>query len=500
MEEKLHTLKSILAEVSDLQYAAALLEWDQQCYMPDGGGETRGYQLSTLQRLAHERFTSDEVGGLLEDCAALVKDLDPDSNDARLVKVTNRLYDKRTRVPASLVGEFFEAVGKAHTIWVQARAENNFAKFKPILEQIVDLRRQYAACFQPYEHVYDALLDDFEPGMKTAEVQAIFEKLRPQQVELIQAIRAQPQVRNDFLFQAFDPQKQWDFGEMVITAFGYDWTRGRQDKTAHPFTSTFGRDDVRLTTRVDPNILTPALFATLHECGHGLYEQGSAPELERTPLAGGASLAIHESQSRMWENLVGRSLPFWRHYYPRLQQVFPTQLGNVDLETFYHGINQVAPTFIRVEADEATYNLHIMLRLEIEIGLMEDSLQVGDLPEIWNDRMQAYLGITPPNDTLGVLQDVHWSSGLIGYFATYALGNVISAQFWEKIAVDIPDLIEQIERGQFAMLLEWVRTKIHRHGKKFFPQELVMRVTGSKIDPEPYMRYLRTKYSQIYSL
>lgn len=500
MEEKLHTLKSILAEVSDLQYAAALLEWDQQCYMPDGGGETRGYQLSTLQRLAHERFTSDEVGGLLEDCAALVKDLDPDSNDARLVKVTNRLYDKRTRVPASLVGEFFEAVGKAHTIWVQARAENNFAKFKPILEQIVDLRRQYAACFQPYEHVYDALLDDFEPGMKTAEVQAIFEKLRPQQVELIQAIRAQPQVRNDFLFQAFDSQKQWDFGEMVITAFGYDWTRGRQDKTAHPFTSTFGRDDVRLTTRVDPNILTPALFATLHECGHGLYEQGSAPELERTPLAGGASLAIHESQSRMWENLVGRSLPFWRHYYPRLQQVFPTQLGNVDLETFYHGINQVAPTFIRVEADEATYNLHIMLRLEIEIGLMEDSLQVGDLPEIWNDRMQAYLGITPPNDTLGVLQDVHWSSGLIGYFATYALGNVISAQFWEKIAVDIPDLIEQIERGQFAMLLEWVRTKIHRHGKKFFPQELVMRVTGSKIDPEPYMRYLRTKYSQIYSL
>ncbi|MFN2199445.1 MAG: carboxypeptidase M32 [Anaerolineales bacterium] len=500
MEEQLMTLKSILAEVSDLRSGAALLDWDQQCYMPAGGGEARGHHFSTLQRLAHERFTSDEVGELLEALAGPAEGLDPDSDDARLVKVTQRDFNKRTRVPADLIGEFYGVVGRAHTIWQEARAENNFAKFKPILNRIVDLRRQYAACFQPYEHVYDALLDDYEPGMKTTDVQAIFAELRPQQVELIQAIREKPQVGNKFLFQEFDSQKQWEFGEMVITAFGFDWKHGRQDKAAHPFTIALGRDDVRVTTRVDPQFLNPALFATMHECGHALYEQGSAPKLERTLLSGGASLAIHESQSRMWENLVGRSLSFWRYYYPHLQHAFPAQLGNVDLNTFYHGINQVAPSLIRVEADEATYNLHIMLRLEIEIGLMEGSLEVGDLPEIWNDRMQAYLGITPPNDKLGVLQDVHWSGGSFGYFATYALGNVISAQFWDKIQTDIPDLNDQIERGQFHTLLAWVREKIHRHGREFTPQELVQRVAGSKIDPEPYMHYLRTKYGQIYNL
>ena len=284
----------------------------------------------------------------------------------------------------------------------------------------------------------------------------------------------------------------------VITRFGYDWNRGRQDRAAHPFTIHFGIDDVRITTRFMPDYFSSAFFSTTHEFGHALYELGVDRALARTPLARGTTMAMHELQSRLWENLVGRSLPFWQGFYPRLQEIFPTQLGNVPLEKFYKGINKVEPSLIRVEADEATYNLHIMLRLELEIALMEGSLQVKDLPEAWNARMQEYLGLTPPNDALGVLQDIHWSSGYFGYFATYALGNVISAQLWESIQADIPDLTGQIRKGEFAALLGWLREKVHRHGRKFEAQDLVQRITGSKIDPAPYLAYLQSKYSEIY--
>jgi carboxypeptidase Taq len=362
------------------------------------------------------------------------------------------------------------------------------------------MRQQYAGFFQPYEHVYDPLLDDFEPGMKTAEVRAIFGELRPQQVALLQVIAEQPQVDDSFLHQPFDPQKQWDFGVEVITKFGYDWNRGRQDKSPHPFSSSFGVDDVRITTRVYPDFLNPALFGTMHEAGHAMYEQGVDKKLDRTPLAHGASLAIHESQSRMWENLVGRSLPFWQAFYPRLQATFPDQFGQLGLETFYKGINKVQPSFIRVEADEATYNLHIMLRLELEIALVEGTLAVRDLPEAWDQRMQDYLGVTPPTQAQGVLQDIHWSIGLMGYFSTYALGNLVAAQLWERINQDIPDLADQFRQAEFGALLGWLRDNIHRHGAKFEPQELVQQVTGSKINPAPYLRYLRTKFSEIYGL
>ncbi|HBX69136.1 MAG TPA: carboxypeptidase, partial [Chloroflexi bacterium] len=373
-------------------------------------------------------------------------------------------------------------------------------QFQPHLEKIVALAHQFVGYFEPYDHPYDVLLDQFEPGMKTAQVRGIFESLRPQQVELIQAIADQPQVDASFLHLAYDEQKQWDFGVNVITKYGYDWNRGRQDKSAHPFTINFARDDVRITTRVDPNYIGTALFGTLHECGHGLYELGSAPKYERTPLAGGASLAVHESQSRMFENLLGRSLPFWEHFYPGLQETFPAQLGNVDLQTFYKGINKVAPSLIRVEADEATYNLHIMLRLELEIALMEGTVAVKDLPEAWNAKFEEYLGITPPNNALGVLQDVHWSGGMIGYFSTYALGNLISVQLWEKMNADMPNLADQIRAGQFGDLLAWLVSNVHQYGKKYEPQELVERVTGSKIDSAPYVRYLQQKYGQIYGL
>lgn len=500
MEEKLNQLKNILAEVMDLRNASHLLGWDEETYMPAGSSQSRSYQLATLDRLAHIRFTSEEVGRLLDALKPYADQLPLDSDEARLIKVTEHQYKKRTKVPAQFVSEFSRLKGISHGVWVEARAKNDFARFQPNLEKIVEMRRQFASFFQPYEHVYDPLLDEFEPSMKTSEVISIFKELRPQQVGLLKSIAGHPQVENSFLYQPFDGQKQWDFGVEVITRFGYDWEHGRLDTTAHPFTTSFGLDDVRITTRVIPDYIGSALFSTMHETGHALYDLGVRPELGRTPLSHINSLAIHESQSRMWENLVGRSLPFWTYFYPRLQETFPSQLGNVTLQTFYKGINRVEPSLIRVEADEATYNLHIMLRLELEIALMEGSLEVKDLPEAWNQRMQDYLGLIPPTDADGVLQDVHWSGGLIGYFPTYALGNLISLQLWEKIMEDLPDLPDQIRQGKFDALLGWLRENIHQHGAKFQAQELVQRVTGSKIDPEPYMRYLNTKYGEIYHL
>ncbi len=498
MQESLQQLKKILAEVSDLQNASRLLGWDQQTYMPPGGAEARGNQLGTLQSIAHKKFASDRVGQLLEDLDSYHEELDPDSDEARLIQVTRREYEKRTKVPADFVAEFSRVTTRAHGAWEKAREDDDFSHFQPHLERIVDMRRQYADFFAPYDHVYDPLLDDYEPGMKTETVQEIFSELRPLQVELIQAVGEQRQVEDDFLHQPFDEKKQWDFGVQVVTDFGYDWNRGRQDKATHPFTTHFGVGDVRITTRIDPNFLNSGLFSTLHEAGHAIYEQGVAQELERSPLGEGASLAVHESQSRMYENLIGRSYPFWSHYYPRLKEVFPSQLGNVDLDAFYKGINKVEPSLIRVEADEATYNLHIMLRLELEIALMEKEIEVNMLPEAWNARMEEYLGITPPNDREGVLQDVHWSSGYIGYFSTYALGNLISVQLWDKMEDDLPGLVDDVRAGKFSALLSWLRDQVHRHGHKFEPQEVVERATGSRIDPDPYMRYLKAKYAEIY--
>ncbi len=500
MEKKLQELKRELAVISDLQRAASVLGWDQQTYMPPGGAEARGNQLGTLNSIAHAKLISDKMGQLLEDLESYQEELDPDSDEARLIQVTRREYDKATKVPSEFVAELARVTTRAHGAWEEARQNDDFSHFQPHLEKIVDMARQYADFFAPYDHVYDPLLDRFEPGMKTATVREIFSELRPLQVELIQSITEGEQVDDSFLHQPFDEKKQWEFGEEVVTEFGYDWKRGRQDKATHPFTTHFGVGDVRITTRIDPDFLASGLFSTLHEGGHAIYEQGVSPNLERTGLAEGASLAIHESQSRMYENLVGRSYPFWTHFYPRLQELFPSQLGNVDLDTFYKGINKVEPSLIRVEADEATYNLHIMLRLELEIALMEKEFEVDELPEAWDARMEDYLGVTPPDDKLGVLQDVHWSSGYFGYFSTYSLGNLVSVQLWEKVNEDIPNLSEEIKQGEFSSLLSWLRENIHRHGKKFKPQELVKRATGSEIDPEPYMKYLRDKFGEIYQL
>lgn len=500
MQEQLRKLKEILADISNLSRSAAVLGWDQQTYMPPAAAESRGNQLALLGKLTQEMATSPELGKILDKLKEFLPNLDPDSDEARLISVSSKDYDKSTRVPVDFVVEQAKVTSLAQQAWIDSRQQSDFKIFLPHLEKVVELRRRYAGFFPEVEHPYDALLDDFEPGMKTSEVKRIFNNMRPKQVELIKLISNKPQVDNSFLFQAFDEKKQWDFGVDVITKFGYDWNRGRQDKAHHPFTTGFGLDDVRITTRVDPNFFNTMLFGTMHECGHALYNLGIGRNLDYTGLDGGASLAVHESQSRMWENLVGRSLPFWEFFYPRLQEIFPSQLGNISLDNFYKGINKVQPSYIRVEADEATYNLHIMLRLELEIEMIEGVVAIKDLPDLWNTRMEDYLGVTPPNDAQGVLQDIHWSFGGLGYFSTYALGNLISVQLWEKINQDIPNLTDKIRQGEFSDLLTWLIKNIHQHGRKFEPQELVQKITGSTINSDPYLRYLDNKYKQIYNI
>lgn len=500
MEKKLERLKSLLAEIFDLRATSALLEWDQLVCMPEYAAEDRGDQISTLEGIIHTKATSDEIGSLLEDLAPLAKELDADSDDACLLRLAKRNFEKETKVSAEFVTKFAKVSSVGQSVWAKAKQKSKFELFRPYLEQLVDLRRQYADFFKPWDHVYDALLDDFEPGMKTAEVQEIFNKLRPKQVELIKAISGKPKVDKSILYLNYPEKKQRDFGEEVISQFGYEWKRGRQDKSAHPFTTGFGLNDIRITTRFKEDYLPTAMFGTFHECGHALYELGIDKKLNRMPLGEGASMAIHESQSRMWENLVGRSKAFWKHYYPRLQEYFPSQLGNVSMEAFYKTVNAVEPSLIRVEADEATYNLHIMLRLEMEIALMEGSLKAKDAPEAWNEKFKQYLGIVPPDDAQGVLQDVHWSFGGLGYFPTYALGNLVSVQLWERMLQDIPDVEQQVENAKFDGILNWMREHVHVHGSKYEPQELMQKITGSKITPEPYMRYLDTKFGEIYSL
>jgi carboxypeptidase Taq len=500
MEEKLAKLKSLLAEIADLGATSALLNWDQLVNMPAGAAEDRGEQIATIEQILHAKSTSDEIGNLLEDLAQTAKQMDADSDDARLIKVAKHNYDKATKVSAEFVSEFARVSTVAQSVWEKSRAESDFGIFQPYLEQLIGLRQQYADFFKPWDHVYDPLLDDYEPGMKTADVQTIFNALRPKQVELIKAIAEKQQVEKSFLFLDYPEKAQLDFGVEVISKFGYDWNHGRQDKSVHPFTTGFGLNDVRITTRFNTKFLPTAMFGTMHECGHALYELGIAKKYNRTPLGAGASMAVHESQSRLWENLVGRSRAFWKHFYPRLQELFPSQLGNVTAEMFYKAVNAVEPSLIRVEADEATYNLHIMLRLEMEIALMEGSLKAKDAPEAWNAKFKDYLGIIPPDNAQGVLQDVHWSFGGFGYFPTYALGNLVSAQLWERMEQDIPDVEDQVENANFAVILNWLRENVHIYGAKFEPQELVQKVTGSKITPEPFMRYLDKKFKDIYSL
>ncbi len=501
MKTRFETLCTRLGEVADFHNAASILSWDQDTYMPPGAAEARAQQSSTLRRTAHERFVADEVGELLDALEPWAQEQDYDSFEASLVRVTRRRYDRERKVPADLVARRARAGTLAQAAWEKARPADDFAVFQPHLEKNVDLNIELAETLGYEERRYDALLDRFEPEMKAVQVEALFgemgEGLRP----LVAAIaERQDAVDASVLQRGYDEDKQWAFVNELVGRLGFDWEHGRQDRSAHPFTTSFTPADVRLTTRIYREQPQVAIFASIHEAGHALYEQGVPMDLARTPLGSGASMAVHESQSRMWENTVGRSRPFWQYWLPHLQDSFPGQLEGVTVETFYRAVNRVQPSLIRVEADEATYNLHIFLRFEIENLMLEQKVKIADLPELWNAKMEEYLGIRPDSDRNGVLQDVHWAGGMMGYFPTYALGNLLAAQFYAQALADLPDLPEHYARGEFAPLLGWLRDTIHVHGSKYTPEELVQRITGGPISTGPFLAYVREKYGEIYGL
>jgi len=501
VEAKLEELKTHLMEVNDLQAAAAVLTWDQLTYMPAGGAAARARQLGTLARLAHEKFIDPAIGKLLEELRPYEESLPYDSDEASLIRVARRDYERAVKVPASFTAEFYAHTAASYEIWAKARPADDFATVQPYLEKTLDLSRQYADFFPGYEHIADPLIDVADEGMKASTVRTLFTELREQLVPIVRAITAQPPVDDACLRQTFPEARQLAFGLEVVKRFGYDFERGRQDKSPHPFTIGFSIGDVRITTRVKENDLGEALFSTLHEAGHAMYGQGIRPELEGTLLARGTSSGVHESQSRLWENLVGRSRTFWQFFYPKLQAAFPDQLGTVPLETFYRAINKVERSLIRTDADEVTYNLHVMMRFDFELALLEGHLAVRDLPEAWRERFEADLGIVPPNDRDGVLQDVHWYSGPIGgVFQGYTLGNVLSAQFFAAALAAHPEIPTEIGRGEFGTLHHWLRENIYQHGRKYTPMELVERVAGGPMSIEPYIRYLRTKYGELYRL
>jgi carboxypeptidase Taq len=437
VEPALAELKDRLGKVSDIRRAQSLLLWDMTVYMPPGGAPTRAAQLATLEEIHHEHFVDERLGELFEELEPHLEALPADSDDGALVRVARRDWNRSRRVPAGLAVELATVTAQAYEIWVKAREESDFEHFRPSLERVVELRQHYVECFAPYDDLYDTLLEDYEPGMRTSEIREIFAVLTPALRELVAGHATDED--DEFMRGPFAIAAQEALSRELCEAFGATWDQFRLDRTVHPYEVTLGLGDVRLTTRYLEDDLS-SLFTAMHECGHGLYEWGVSPTLERTPLCSGASMTLHESQSRLWENVVGRSLPFWRWFYPRVQASFPGPLGDVGLEDFHRAVNRVRRTFIRVDADETSYGLHVILRFELEQELLSGRLAVKDLPDAWNTRFEELMGITVPNDAMGVLQDSHWSSGSFGYFPTYLLGTVLSVQIWDTVRAVIPDV------------------------------------------------------------
>lgn len=495
--------ETLLQRVRDIGHAywiEALLDWDQETYMPPRAAAVRGDQLAFIAGVHHERLTSDELSGLLAACERDGVDRNGDPAAATNVRETRRIHERARRIPKQLVEEIARTTAVAKSVWSDARKANDFARFAPHLEKIVDLKRQVAEAVGYQDDMYDALLDEFEPGAKTAEVQRVFDAVRKELVPLVQAIKDAPRKPDTKLLERDAPvAAQRDFNQWLAGAIGFNFEAGRIDVSAHPFCTGMSPADVRLTNRYNERYLPTSIFGILHEAGHGLYEQGFVPERAGTPAGKSVSLGIHESQSRMWENLVGRSRPFWNFAYPKLQQSFPALTG-VGVEEWYFAINAVRPSFIRVEADEVTYNLHIMVRFDLERRLLSGKLAIKDVPAAWNAAYKELLGIEPATDREGCLQDIHWSSGIFGYFPTYALGNLYAVQFFEAARKQLGDVQAQFARGEFAPLLSWLRKNIHEHGMRFNPTELVRHVTGAALTPAPYLDYLRAKFKPLYGI
>lgn len=502
MSDRWQRLGAILGLCQELNRVQGLLEWDQQTNMPKGGIETRAETTATIESLAHQSLTSSEVGELLAALEEECKALPFDSDRASLVRVTRRAYDQAVKVPSALVSELAKASSFGQVAWEEARAKRDFAIFEPRLERIVRLQIEKAEALSYEDEPYDALLDVFEPEMKTRDVTALFTRLREDLVPLVQAISERADTIDDALLtQDYAEEAQWDFTVGVIHALGFDLSRGRQDRSTHPFTVGISPNDVRLTTRIDRNNLASALYSSIHEAGHGIYEQGLPVEHSGSFLGQSSSLGIHESQSRLWENVVGRSRRFWQCFLPRIKECFPNQFAQVDVDTIYRAVNKVQyPSPIRVEADEVNYNLHIFIRFELERSLISGDLAVRDLPSAWNEKTHEYLGFTPKDDAQGVLQDVHWSAGLFGYFPTYSLGTILSVQLYNQAIADHPQIPDEIGQGEFATLKSWMQEHIHRHGARYTPVQLIERATGGPLDPKPYVTYIREKFRDLYNL
>ncbi|MEM8530084.1 MAG: carboxypeptidase M32 [Chloroflexota bacterium] len=501
METALQKLTKHLGEINDLESINALLEWDQTTYMPPQGATARGRQMATLSTVVHTKRTDPAIGKLLEKLETYESQLPYESDEASLIRVARRNYEQSSRIPSDFIAEFSNHMSDSYTAWLAAREANDFTVVQPYVEKTLELSRQRSAFFPDHEHMIDPLIDLSDYGMTAATIRSLFAELRHQLVPMVQAIREQPTTDDSCLHQDFPEDQQLAFGNAVAQQLGYDFERGRQDKTVHPFMTKFSLGDVRITTRVDEHYLSEGLFSTIHEAGHAMYEQGINIALEGTPLAEGTSSGVHESQSRLWENVIGRSESFWSHFYPKLQATFPTQLGGVPLTTFYHAINKVMCSLIRTDADEVTYNLHAMLRFDLEIELLEGTLSVADLPEAWNARYQSDLGVVPPDDRTGILQDIHWYMGYIGgAFQGYTIGNILSAQFFEAAQKAHPSITAEITQGEFGTLHNWLTTHIYTHGRKFTADEIVEHATGVPLSIEPYMHYLRSKYEKLYTL
>ena len=499
MDQQFEELRRRLGTIADLNTAASLLVWDEETKMPPGGAEARAEQRATLNRIAHELQIAPDLGELLESLRDVEAAHDHDSFEASLIRVARRDFEKQARVPAELRAEMTRAGSRGYRAWLEAREAKDFGILLPHLERRIELAREYVACFAPAGDPYDVLLDDYEPGMKTADVETVFARLRDVLVPLIAAVAEQQPVDDSCLRGSYPVDAQRQFALAVMTEWGLDDRSWRLDDTVHPFAVSLSSADIRLTTNLADGDLSGVL-SCLHEFGHGLYERQVDPGYFRTPLAGGVSSAFHESQSRLWENLVGRSLATWRHFYPRLREAFPDALRDVPLETFHRALNTVKPTMRRVDSDEVTYCLHIILRFELERDIFSGRIAVADLAEAFDAKMQQYLGLRPADAVEGVLQDVHWADSDFGYFPTYALGNVISVQLWERARAELGDLDEQFARGEFAALREWLGRRVHRFGRALEPGELLERAVGGPLDPEPYLAYLRAKLAGLYGV
>ncbi|MCA9921233.1 MAG: carboxypeptidase M32 [Anaerolineales bacterium] len=501
MTTKFEALLTTIHENHDLEKARAVLMWDQEVNMPTAGREARIQQITTLSRIIHKKSTSDSFGELIAASAAEINGAAYDSDEAALIRYLQRTYEDARKLTPDFVQRMAEVSGIARHAWVKARAENDFPAFRPHLETVVAMCREMAELYGYDDEAYDPLLDKYEYGMKTAVVRDIFAAVKKELIPLREAVAEKDTAVSDALVhQAYPIDKQKIFARYIADAVGYDFERGHLGTVVHPFATSFSRNDARITTRWYPDFLNPSLFGTLHESGHAMYEQGTHFSLARTPLARGTSSGIHESQSRMIENIVGRSRGFWQAHFPKLQSLFPEQLDSATAADFYKAVNKVQPSFIRVEADELTYNFHIILRFELEQALLNGDLAVADLPAAWNDKMNEMLGVVPPTDTLGCLQDVHWTRPGFGYFPTYALGNLYAAQFYEAATTQNPTIADEMAQGQTDALVNWLRENIHQHGRKFSAAEIVQRATGKPLSHEAFMRYVTAKYTDLYDL